>query len=78
MIGPWEALVSTPTSTDLDDPVVWHKLILGFVSLPMNYGSDCTVCAIEPLVPAAGLNPVRAAAKVMTFYHHHAPSYVLH
>jgi hypothetical protein len=30
------------------------------------------------LALAAGLNPVRAAAKVMTYYHHHAPSYALH
>jgi hypothetical protein len=79
MISPWEALVSTTKSADpLDDPEIWQDLIMGFVSLPMNYGADCTVCAIEPLALAAGLNPVRAAAKVMTYYHHHAPAYVLH
>jgi hypothetical protein len=76
---PWEALCSTTKSTDLlDDEEVWHDLILNFVSLPMNYGSDCTVCAIAPLALAAGINPDRAAAKLMTYYHHNPPQYTLH
>lgn len=61
----------TSASTDpLEDPAVWHDLIMGFVNHPMNYGAD--IHAVGTIALAAGIDPQRAVAKVETFYHHNA------
>jgi hypothetical protein len=61
----------TPPSTDpLDSEPVWHKLILDFTRLPMNYGND--IGGVRPLARAAGIDPRRAVARVLAYYHHDA------
>ena len=61
----------TPRSTDpLDNEEIWHDLIMDYVSLPMNYGHD--IGGVRPLARAAGIDPQRAVAKVLAFYHHDA------
>ena len=61
----------TTSSTDLlDDPTIWRSLIMDYVRLPMNYGAD--VGARSPLARAAGIDPHRAVAKTLTYYHHDA------
>jgi hypothetical protein len=60
----------TPRSSDpLDDEAIWHGLIMDYVRLPMNNGSD--IGGVRPLARAAGIDPHRAVAKVETFYHRH-------
>ena len=61
----------TTSSTDLlDDPTIWRSLIMDYVRLPMNYGAD--VGGVRPLARAAGIDPHRAVAKTLTYYHHDA------
>ena len=62
----------TPRSTSdpLDDETVWHDLIMDYVQLPMNYGAN--IGGVRPLARAAGIDPHRAAAKVLAYYHHGA------
>jgi hypothetical protein len=60
----------TPRPTDpLDDEAVWHSLIMDYVRLPMNYGSN--VRAVGSLALAAGIDPRWAAARVQTFFRQH-------
>ncbi len=61
-----------PRTTDdkLDDPAVWHNLIMDYVRLPMNYGTN--IGGVRGLALAAGVEPSRATAKVLAFYHHDA------
>ena len=59
----------TPCSDPLDDPAVWHSLIMDYVRLPMNYGSD--IGGVRPLA-RPGIDPHRAIARVLAYYHHDA------
>jgi hypothetical protein len=58
-----------PADDPLDDPAVWRGLIRGFANAPMNYGTD--VGAVRPLALAAGIEPGRAIARVLTYWHRH-------
>jgi hypothetical protein len=60
----------TPCSDPLDDEVVWHKLIADYVNHPMNYGTD--IHAVGTIALAAGIDPSRAIARVLAYYHHDA------
>jgi hypothetical protein len=62
--------MTLPSTDPLDDPAVWHSLIMDYVRLPMNYGGD--IGGVRPLARAAGISPSRAIAKVLAFYHHDA------
>jgi hypothetical protein len=62
--------MTLPSTDPLDNEVIWHGLILDFVSLPMNYGNN--VGGVPSLALAAGIDPQRAVAKTLTYYHHDA------
>jgi hypothetical protein len=60
----------TPCSDPLDNEEIWHSLILDYIRLPMNYGSN--IGGVRPLARAAGIDPHRAVARVLAYYHHDA------
>jgi hypothetical protein len=43
---------------------------MDYIRLPMNYGSD--IGSVRPLARAAGIDPHRAVARVLAYYHHDA------
>jgi hypothetical protein len=65
-----ECQAITPCSDPLDDEEIWHSLIMDYIRLPMNYGSD--IGGVRPLARAAGIDPHRAVARVLAYYHHDA------
>jgi hypothetical protein len=62
--------MTLPSTDPLDNEVIWHGLILDFTSLPMNYGAN--IGGVPSLALAAGIDPQRAVAKTLTYYHHDA------
>ncbi len=58
-----------PADDKLDDPLIWRDLIKDYASSPMNYGTD--IRAVGPLARAAGIEPSRAIARVLTYWHRH-------
>jgi hypothetical protein len=48
-----ECQAITPCSDPLDDEEIWHSLIMDYIRLPMNYGSD--IGGVRPLARAPAL-----------------------